>query len=206
VPALQRRRRLPQQLASQLPELLVGLRGGAGAGSTAAQDDEGASESEEGAVGDDEDEEDEDVDEVDMVRGAFDASLSASAVKAAEKTKSKQEASRKVASKKAVSEVLKDSKSPASSSKKKIAVAFFRVPYIVRACLNPATALRMTAAYWASLFNLDFLKRDDNPASELRSALQEKARSDGGGSKKRGKRTMKRGQSKTLSDLPQLGT
>lgn len=34
-----------------------------------------------------------------------------------------------------------------------------RIPYIVRACLNPSTFITMTKAYWGSLFNLDYLRK-----------------------------------------------
>lgn len=78
-----------------------------------------------------------------------------------------------------------------------------RVPYIIRASLNPFTFLKMSKLYFASLFNINFLEEDATKG--LRSALDEKAKKDssGGGGRKR-KRVMKPGQAKTLSDLPQL--
>eukprot|EP00571_Detonula_confervacea_P016111 CAMPEP_0172310696 /NCGR_PEP_ID=MMETSP1058-20130122/12546_1 /TAXON_ID=83371 /ORGANISM="Detonula confervacea, Strain CCMP 353" /LENGTH=208 /DNA_ID=CAMNT_0013023613 /DNA_START=30 /DNA_END=656 /DNA_ORIENTATION=+ len=77
------------------------------------------------------------------------------------------------------------------------------VPYIVRACLNPFTLISMTKAYFVSLCDVNYLKEEQSQT--LRSALQEKARTQpqSSGSTKP-KRKMKPGQSKTLSDLPQL--
>jgi len=78
-----------------------------------------------------------------------------------------------------------------------------KIPYIIRACMNPFTVFAMTKAYFASLFDIAYLEKDES--QNLRSALEEKAKRDfakGGG--KKGKRAMKPGQAKTLSDLPQL--
>jgi hypothetical protein len=62
----------------------------------------------------------------------------------------------------------------------------------------------MTKAYFASLFNLDYLAEDSS--QDLRSALEEKAKKSGSAGGRKGKRMMKPGQAKTLSDLPQLNT
>jgi hypothetical protein len=43
-------------------------------------------------------------------------------------------------------------------------------------------------------------------SQELRSALEEKARRNGGSGAAKGKRKFKRGQAKSLSDLPKLNT
>lgn len=76
------------------------------------------------------------------------------------------------------------------------------VPYIIRASLNPVTLFSMTKAYFASLFNLNFLEKDES--IELRSAKEEKAKKSPSSGGRKGKRQMKPGQAKTLSDLPQL--
>jgi len=77
------------------------------------------------------------------------------------------------------------------------------VPYIVRACLNPFTLISMTKAYFVSLVDVNYLKEEQSQG--LRSALEDKARKQqpSSGSTKP-KRKMRPGQSKTLSDLPQL--
>mmetsp|Transcript_65618 Transcript_65618/g.77710 ORF Transcript_65618/g.77710 Transcript_65618/m.77710 type:complete len:220 (+) Transcript_65618:174-833(+) len=79
-----------------------------------------------------------------------------------------------------------------------------KIPYIIRACLNPFTVLSMTRAYFVSLFDIGYLEKD--ASQTLRSALEEKAKRDfaSGKGPKKGKRAMKPGQAKTLSDLPQL--
>lgn len=66
--------------------------------------------------------------------------------------------------------------------------------------------MAMTRAYFASLFDISYLEKKAPPAQQLRSALEDKAKKQGGlgGAPKRGKRAMKPGQAKTLSDLPQL--
>jgi hypothetical protein len=209
------RRPLPVEIVPhRLLQAAIEVRGGADARAVAAEEDEDAAASEE--------EEDEEADEEEEGggggeeelggaerEGEFDAALSASAVRAAAKSRAKKEASQKAASKKAVSDRLKQDGSSLTTKKKKkgvSSVVFFRVPYIVRASLNPWTVWKMTVAYWASLFNLDYLKPDASSGQNLRSALEEKAKYDGSGGKKKGRRTMKRGQAKTLSDLPRLNT
>lgn len=84
----------------------------------------------------------------------------------------------------------------------------FKLPYIVKACLNPVVFLKMTSGYWKSLYNINYMNEKVTDSSQdLRSALEQKARYGGGGKKpSRGKRKMKPGQAKTLSDLPQLNT
>ena len=80
-----------------------------------------------------------------------------------------------------------------------------KIPYIVRACLNPFTVIAMTKAYWQSLFNIHYM--EDDAAQPLRSALEEKAKKAGGSTGlggRGGKRRYKPGQAKTLADLPQL--
>jgi len=124
-------------------------------------------------------------------------SLAKSAVKASTKAKVKKTA----ASKKVVNSAISKKKTSTSILKK------LHVPYIIRACLNPFMFAAMTKGYFASLFNLNYMKEDESQG--LRSALEEKAKkaaAAGGGAAKKGKRTMRPGQAKTLSDLPQLNT
>ena len=163
-------------------------------------------------VSDDGDEEEEEEDEVVVAEEAeeeeegkkkLDAKLAAATATSASKAKAK----KKKAKAKEVKEVV-NTKLASTAVKKKKSRGLMRkigVPYIIRACLSPFTFFAMTKAYWASLFNLDFLKPD--ASQELRSALEEKAKKggSGAGSPKR-KRKMKRGQAKTLSDLPALNT
>uniref|UniRef100_A0A7S1YH44 Uncharacterized protein n=1 Tax=Grammatophora oceanica TaxID=210454 RepID=A0A7S1YH44_9STRA len=82
------------------------------------------------------------------------------------------------------------------------------IPYIIRASLNPFTVLAMTKAYFQSLFNFNFPKKEGDTAGELRSALEAKAKKSGssGGGRNKGRRQMRPGQAKTLSDLPALNT
>lgn len=129
---------------------------------------------------------DEESDEEEVVK------LSASAKKAMEKLK----AQKKVQAKKTVSASLSATK----SKKIKGPSPFKKIPYIVRALMNPFTVFAMTKGYFASLFNIDYLQED--VSQNLRSALQEKAKSAPLGGKR--VRKMKPGQAKTLSDLPQL--
>jgi hypothetical protein len=117
-----------------------------------------------------------------------------SAVKASEKAKAKKTA--------AVKETV-NAKLSAKRAKKPSLVKRY-VPYIVRASLSPLTLFAMTKAYFASLFNLDYLAEDSS--QDLRSALEEKAKKSGSAGGRKGKRMMKPGQAKTLSDLPQLNT
>mmetsp|Transcript_31935 Transcript_31935/g.95626 ORF Transcript_31935/g.95626 Transcript_31935/m.95626 type:complete len:216 (-) Transcript_31935:340-987(-) len=148
-------------------------------------------------VYDDEDEYDSDVDEYDSESEEEEervAMLSKSTRKAAVKVKSKKAA----VMKKAVSASLSQTK----PKKQKSLLAILHVPYIMRACLNPFTFLAMTKAYFASLFNIDYLAEDSSQT--LRSALEDKAKKAASTGGKKKKRQFKPGQAKTLSDLPQL--
>lgn len=122
--------------------------------------------------------------------------LSASAKKAMEKAKTK----KKAEVKKSVSASLSKSKTKAKKSKGTSPSVLKKIPYIVRALVNPFTVFAMAKGYFASLFNIDYLQED--VSQTLRSALQEKAKSAPSGGKRA--RKMKPGQAKTLSDLPQL--
>lgn len=62
------------------------------------------------------------------------------------------------AAKKAVASGLAASK---PKKKKTSGLKLFTFPYILGAILNPFTLIQMTKGYWASLFNLDYLKAND---------------------------------------------
>lgn len=49
--------------------------------------------------------------------------------------------------------------------KKTSIVKLLRIPYILGACLNPAIVVQMIKGYWASLFNVNYLK--DNTVRDL---------------------------------------
>lgn len=191
--------------------LLLNIRGGA---SDDVDEDESDEESEEEEEEEEDDvpllvESDEESEEEELL---VDAKLTASAVKSSMKTKSKMASQKTAKAKKAVNTKLTSTKSTKAVTKLKkkkssLLLKLFAVPYIVRACTNPVTLYKMTIAYWKSLFNLDYLKNNGaDPSQDLRSALEEKSKKGGGSSPKRGKRKMKRGQAKTLSDLPQLSS
>ena len=130
-----------------------------------------------------------------MKKAAKKAALSASTVKAAAKVKSKK-------SKDAVNVKLAATSARSSSKSRS---PLLKIPYIIRACLNPFTVIAMTKAYWQSLFNIKFMEEES--AQPLRSALEEKAKKAGGSTGlggRGGKRRYKPGQAKTLADLPQL--
>lgn len=110
----------------------------------------------------------------------------------------KAETKRKVQQVKAKAEVVNTELNKSRPSKKSSSF----IPYIVRAALNPFTVWRMTCAYWQSLFQLDYLKQNEDSSQDLRSALELKARQ--APSKKKPGKKMKR--AKTLADLPQLNT
>jgi hypothetical protein len=122
-------------------------------GATLFDNDEEEEESE------DESEEEEESDEEEEEREETNAALASSAVKATVKSKAK----KATVAKKAVNVKLsKASASPApkkSNKKKNSLLQILRVPYIIGACLNPVTLFTMAKGYWASLFNLDYLKQ-----------------------------------------------
>lgn len=166
----------------------------------------------------DDDEEEEDVGES-TKEDIFDAPLASSAMKSASKTKERINTSKIESVNKAVnSKLFNDKDKSTTAIKKKVVVeiikkkktkssSILRLPYIIRAFMNPFTVISMTKAYWSSLFNLNYLKNRIEPTQELRSALEEKAKKKGGGGGNSArKKVMKRGQSKSLSDLPQLSS
>ena len=147
----------------------------------------------------------------------LDASLAAAALKSTAKSKAKVALDKVNTSKKVVNaQLLNIEKSAAAkTAAKKNSITklprrrLWKLPYIVRALLNPWTAWAMTRTYWASLFQVNYVQeRLQSQAQGLRSALEEKAKRNSGGPPPKGRRkkTMKRGQAKTLSDLPQLSS
>lgn len=152
----------------------------------------------------DEEEDEEDYEIAEEVEDEYDEEeedeLDSTLVKSAVKATAKQTAKQATATKQAVSAKLLAKKSKRPSLLKRY------VPYIVRACLSPVTVMAMWKGYFASLINLDFLAKEDS-SQDLRSALEEKAKKSGSaGGGRKGKRAMRPGQAKTLSDLPQLST
>ena len=63
------------------------------------------------------------------------------------------------ATKKAAKKAVKKSVAAAMKPKKKKSSLsnFFRVPYIVKACLNPVVFFQMVGGYWKSLYNINYL-------------------------------------------------
>eukprot|EP00934_Nitzschia_sp_Nitz4_P004889 Nitzschia sp. Nitz4//scaffold96_size78090//58750//60890//NITZ4_005502-RA/size78090-processed-gene-0.32-mRNA-1//1//CDS//3329560597//4879//frame0 len=72
----------------------------------------------------------------------------------------------------------------------------FKLPYILTALLNPLTVAKMTRAYFASLFDLDYLEDKVDASQDLRSALEAKAKATSGGRGSQGKKKFKPGQAK----------
>eukprot|EP00555_Chaetoceros_dichaeta_P009574 CAMPEP_0198273598 /NCGR_PEP_ID=MMETSP1447-20131203/57365_1 /TAXON_ID=420782 /ORGANISM="Chaetoceros dichaeta, Strain CCMP1751" /LENGTH=169 /DNA_ID=CAMNT_0043967349 /DNA_START=263 /DNA_END=772 /DNA_ORIENTATION=+ len=141
-----------------------------------------------------------DVEEYDSdVEEDVESSLAAAAVAAVAKAKKKkaEEAKRLMSEAIRVSKVATEVK----KRKKKKPSLLKKIPYILRAFVNPFTVLAMTRGYFASLINIDYMQEDSS--QNLRSALEEKARKSGSAKGKRAKK-MRPGQAKTLSDLPQL--
>lgn len=124
------------QVAPHVPSVTDIPRGGA----TAVGEDENDSEYDDLDSSDEEEE--------------FDPVLAKSALTAASKTKVKAVA----VAKKAVSATLLAT-TPKPSKIKSSILKRLMVPYIIRACLNPLTFIRMTRGYWASLVNLNYLQQ-----------------------------------------------
>jgi len=116
------------------------------------------------------------------------------------------------ATKKAATKAVKTTVAAALKPKKKKKsssglMKFFKIPYIVKACLNPVVFFQMTAGYWQSLFAINYMAGKEQDSSQnLRNALEQKARQGGGKKASRGKKKMRPGQAKTLSDLPVINT
>lgn len=167
------------------PNLLRVSRGGA----TIPVEDDDEEEESDYEVDDEEEEEEEDE--------TYDATLAAAALKSVEKQQQRKRAKKHKEVKEEVVAKLTKKKKKSGSLVRKV------VPYIVRASLNPFTLVAMVKSYWVSLFDVDYLKKRTPTHQELRSALEEKAKRSGP-SPGKGKRKMKRGQAKTLADLPKL--
>ena len=97
---------------------------------------------------DDEDEEPEEEEEIEEEE--LDPVMVKAAIKASHKSKQKQTAAVKAK----VSATLA---TPVTKKKKSNGI-IKKIPYIIRACLNPFTVIAMTKAYFASLFNLNYLQ------------------------------------------------
>jgi hypothetical protein len=125
------------------------LRGGA-ATAAVEEDDDIEFESSDVDAEDEMETDDEDEEAVEV-----DPKLTKSATSAAYKTKAKA----KAAAKTAVSATLQASAAKLKPKKKKSAslLRMFAIPYIIRACLNPFTLIKMTRGYFASLVNLKYL-------------------------------------------------
>jgi hypothetical protein len=140
--------KLPLAVTYRLPI----VRGGGGA----ATDSDDESES----TSDDDDEESESEPEQPIKSAKVDAkassTLTTSALQKLAKNDKKATTEKLAASKQAVNVKI----SAANKKKNSVFKGFWlRVPYIVRASMNPVTAYRMTVAYWASLVNLDYGKQ-----------------------------------------------
>lgn len=178
---------VPQKSPLHAEWAAVELRGG----STVGEKEEIEFESSDEELEEESDEEEEEEEELDPT-----LAKSAQAKAASVKTKMAKEAV-----KAAVSASVAPKKKKKSSSS---LLSFLHLPYIIKACMNPFTLMKMTRAYFASLVQLDYLKETEDSSQNLRSALEEKAKKGGGST--RGKRKFKPGQAKTLSDLPVLNT
>lgn len=99
-----------------------------------------------GAIADSDDEYDDEYDSDEEEEVVVKTKLSKSAVKASKKssTKKKKEVKAKV------------SKTLEKKTKKK---SSFKIPYLLRAFLNPFTVAAMIKGYMASLFNIDYLQQ-----------------------------------------------
>lgn len=66
--------------------------------------------------------------------------------------------------KKAAAKAVKKSVAAAMTPKKKKSSfglgKFFKIPYIVKACLNPLVFWQMTAGYWKSLYNINYMSEN----------------------------------------------
>lgn len=123
-------------------------------------------------------------------------------------TKATQKAATKVVKTSVAAAMKKTKKKKPKKKSSSLLTKYLRIPYIVKACLNPLVFFQMTKAYWASLISHNYLddKKGSDSSQDLRSALEQKARQAGSGGKRRGKKRMKPGQAKTISDLPALNT
>jgi hypothetical protein len=155
-------------------------------------DYEDSDEEEEYDEYDEEDEEDED------------AKLSVSAIKAMKKAQAKKQREAKSKVSTSLHKAATSTSKPKPTKAKKTLKIMSKIPYVIRAFMNPFTVIAMTKGYFASLVNIDYMKEDTSQT--LRSALQQKAKTSPSGGKRSRARKMKPGQAKTISDLPVLNT
>lgn len=166
---------------------------------------------------DEEEEEEEIVEKKSVAATKVDTKLATAALKSVTKTKEKivqhQTAILKQAVQSKLSTTLPSSKS--KKNKGSVLQVYKRVvPYIIRAAMNPFTFIAMTKSYWASLFNLNYLHQQQmmNQGGNnvlLRTAIEENEKrkvSLPSSNRRSTKKTMKRGQAKTLNDLPKLSS
>ncbi len=106
----------------------------------------------------DSDVDEEEEDEEEEVAAKLSASTIAAIKKAEEKAamKKKQEIKKKVAT--SLSSSSASSSSP-KKKKKKISSIASKIPYPIRAFMNPFTCIAMLKGYFASLFNIDYLQK-----------------------------------------------
>ena len=74
-----------------------------------------------------------------------------------EETPSLAKATKKAATKTVKKSVAAAIKAPQKESSSFSLGKFFRLPYIVKACLNPVVFFQMTAGYWKSLYNINYM-------------------------------------------------
>ena len=189
------------------------------------EEDEEEEEGEDVDVKDDEEEEEDEIvsstpskTSAKTATAKIDTTLATAALKSVTKTKEKLDQHKTAILKQTVQTQLSSTTAIHKSSKKKNKGSLLQsykhvVPYILRAAMNPFTLFAMTKSYWASLFNLNYLQQVQQAANGsnvvLRTAHEEQEKrkvSLPASNNKRSKKTMKRGQAKTLNDLPKLSS
>jgi len=193
-------------LSNQKQHILLSIpKGGARAIASEIEDtDEEIEESEsefesesESEIEEEEEEEEEDDDDEEEEEEEEEG-LTATLLKSTKASAAKIQKKHKQESKSSVNVVLQKEK---LKRKRKSSFPRIRLPYLLRACLSPYTLFSMTKAYFASLINVSYL--EEIQSQTLRPSFEEQAKFDP--KPKKGKRIMKPGQAKTLSDLPKLG-
>ena len=74
-----------------------------------------------------------------------------------EETRSLSKATKKAATKAVKKSVASAMKSTQKESRFPNLGKFFKLPYIVKACLNPVVFFKMTSGYWKSLYNINYM-------------------------------------------------
>jgi hypothetical protein len=64
--------------------------------------------------------------------------------------------------------ILERKSKPVKRREKRNFSLFLKMPYILRALLNPFTVLSMTKSYFASLFNIDYMKEEVRDTTTVR--------------------------------------